>query len=126
MLEQNARLVKVETKPLRGYDGRPLDTPQMYIKVFETEKLGSGEVLVEAGTESIRGPDGMPYLVVQLYNKVDIGDINVNELTAAPNKRLAHAAGLYDDIADVLRGKFKQYMDGVKALERNNSKSKKN
>ena len=106
-LKPHERLVKVETKPRRAADGTPIKTPQMYIKVFETEGLSDGEILVEAGSEAIRAPDGTPLPAVVLYEKADASTVDsVAGITTGES-------GLYDDIAAVFGCKFKEYVDGV-------------
>lgn len=76
------------------------------------EKLKPNERLVCVGSTALRAPDGAFLPSVPLYIKVDESAVDL-KTGLTPGE-----AELQDDIAAVLAPMFKQYMDGVKALER--------
>jgi len=74
--------------------------------------LKPNERLVCIGSTAQRAPDGTPYPSVPMYIIVEDSDVD-------PTSGLsAGEAELYEDIAGILAAKFKQYVDGVKASER--------
>lgn len=71
-------------------------------------KLKENEYLVCVGSTAMRAPDGTPYPSVPMYVIVDESQVD---------KKTGLSEGeteLNNDIAKVLAGKFKQYVDGVK------------
>ena len=76
------------------------------------EKLKQNQRLVCVGQTALRGPDGTPLHAVPMYIVVDKSAVD-------PQSGLVQGeADAQDDIAAVLAPLFKQYMDGVEALEK--------
>jgi len=74
--------------------------------------LTKHERLVQIGQTALRDPDGKPYKAVPMY-------IIVDESAADTVAELSHSEEEpCDDISGLLAAKFKQYMDGMNALER--------
>ena len=71
-----------------------------------TRTLKEGEVLVHFATRALRGPDGMPIGTEELYKIVPADQVKAHESGAAPV--------IDEDVAAMMAGKFKQYMDGIR------------
>ena len=75
------------------------------------ERLKDGEMLVCVGRTAMRRADGSFLPSVPLYIKVHESQVD------AETGLSQGEAELNNDIAKVLAGKFKQYMDGVRETE---------
>ena len=69
------------------------------------------ERLVCVGQTALRAPDGTPLPAEPLYKIVDVGDVGKYSHKVITTGE----SGLYDDIAAVFGGKFKEYVDGLEA-----------
>ena len=72
--------------------------------------LKPNERIVCVGQTALRAPDGTPLPAVPLYKIVDVGEAHIDTAGLSVGE-----SGLYDDIAAVFGGKFKEYIDGCKA-----------
>jgi len=72
------------------------------------------ERLVCVGQTAARAPDGSFLPAVPLYRIDDVGEAGAGECDRKAVLTVGES-GLYDDIAAVFGGKFKQYIDGVEA-----------
>jgi hypothetical protein len=75
------------------------------------EGLKRGERLVQIGQTALRDPNGGFLPAVPMYIKVPAEAVDENDLSEGEQQLVADISGLFAE-------KFKQYVDGIKALNR--------
>jgi len=74
--------------------------------------LKPNERLQCIGQTAARAPDGTFLPAVPIYRIIEVADASEHDSNSILT---VGESGLYDDIAAVFGGKFKQYIDGVEA-----------